>query len=377
MKRTSILLIAALSLGMTACDDDDNMGIAQKNPVPEIVTVDGFDFAAGEDIADGNLDLNAFASEGTVNLVRYVAGTVPADGTLGYDVQLSDTPDFSGDNVKTVSAPAGVATVADINGVYRDMFGKVANAAKTLYMRVGAYISIRPAGSATAQVSRLGGQDYWFMSGTELQVTPIPSNLPESLYTPGANGSWDFNDANMRLYTTDYTTYEGYVYIQGEWKIAEADWSGINIGYNEAGDALINDGGSKNIPVPADGAGLYHVSINIESMALVTTKVNTIGLIGNGDWDNDGATFTPSADYRTWTAEVTFSDPAAQWKLRVNGAWTFNFGAPGETEPVTIEAGVPSQVVQNGKNFVSAASGACDVTLDLGTFPYTLTVTAK
>lgn len=184
----------------------------------------------------------------------------------------------------------------------------------------------------------------------------------EQLYTPGSANGWGFTD-NMCLMTEDYENYYGYVYTDGEFKLtAYANWD-INWGASTSVEGGLASGGA-NFKV--DEAGLYYVTANLTNLTYTITKVSAIGAIGgfNG-WGGD-AFLTPSADYKTWTGDVTFSAAdQLEWKFRANSGWDINLG--GSTE----------KLVANGANLVAPGVGTYTVTLNLGSLPYTYSMTQK
>lgn len=179
------------------------------------------------------------------------------------------------------------------------------------------------------------------------------------LWTPGPASGWGFGADNMKLTTTDYITYGGYVYVENEFKLcAQADWNPLNWGYD---NGVLSRGGT-NIKAP--GKHLYYVEANFADMSLTLTDITKIGMIGgfNG-WGGD-AELTPSADFRTWTGTVEVKE-AGEWKFRMNGEWKYNLG------------GSFDKLEQNGANLKFDAAGTYEVTLKLGALPYSCTVVKK
>lgn len=162
----------------------------------------------------------------------------------------------------------------------------------------------------------------------------------------------------MLLTTNDYITYFGYVYIQQEFKLAAGSWE-VNWGMGGT-EGTLGVGGA-NIKVPSDG--LYYVVANLNELTYSLTKIETIGLIGGFNGWGGQANLTPSADYKTWTGDVTFTEET-EWKFRMNDNWDYNLG------------GAIDNLVGGGDNLKSAA-GSYTVTLDLGKLPYSCTLTSK
>ncbi len=191
-----------------------------------------------------------------------------------------------------------------------------------------------------------------------LDLSYTISTAYETLNTPGPANGWSM-DNNMLLTTDDFANYYGYVYIQQEFKFAYKGWN-INWGMG-ATEGTLSAGGS-NIKVAADG--LYYVTVNLNELTYTLTLINNLGIIGGlTDWGSQ-VNLTPSADFKTWTGEATFTDNL-EWKFRANDNWDINLG------------GAMDNLVPNGGNLNAPAAGTYTITLDLSKLPYSCTMTAK
>lgn len=187
-----------------------------------------------------------------------------------------------------------------------------------------------------------------------------------NLYTPGGANGWN-QAASDLLYTSNYVDYEGFIHASGEFKFTSApDWEHTNYGYASDGK-LSTDGGAGNIPVAADG--LYYAKANISALTYsLSPAITTIGIIGDATengWDAS-TPLTPSADFLTWTGTVTLK--GGEFKFRANDSWdVVNLG--GNLEFLSTDGGAP--------NIPSPGEGTYELTLDLGSYPYTATLTKK
>lgn len=187
-----------------------------------------------------------------------------------------------------------------------------------------------------------------------------------NLYTPGGANGWN-QAASDLLYTSNYVDYEGFIHASGEFKFTSApDWNHTNYGYASDGK-LSTDGGAGNIPVAADG--LYYAKANISALTYsLSPAITTIGIIGDATengWDAS-TPLTPSADFLTWTGTVTLK--GGEFKFRANDSWdVVNLG--GNLEFLSTDGGAP--------NIPSPGEGTYELTLDLGSYPYTATLTKK
>lgn len=190
------------------------------------------------------------------------------------------------------------------------------------------------------------------------------SSAADYLYTPGANGNWDFN--GMKLRTSDYLNYEGFVAItNGSFKMTDSpDWGHGNYGYGGKEGKLVSGGDSKDIPVSP--AGLYYVTANIPNLTYSATLITSVGLVG----DATTAEWTPAnaieltLDLNTKTATATTTLKTGSVKFIFNKDWAINLG------------GDVNNLVQSGEN-LSVLAGTYKITLDLSTLPYTATFVAQ
>lgn len=188
------------------------------------------------------------------------------------------------------------------------------------------------------------------------------SEAYDNFYTPGTANGWSF-DNNMLLYTNDYTDYYGYVVLSGEFKFTStADWSAkYNLGAGDETGVLVN-GSNTNCTVSDEG--LYWVTLNLPNLTYTTTLITAIGVIGDfNGWAAD-VELTPSADWKTWTGDVEFTD-SGEFKFRANNGWDINLGDS------------LSDLQQNGGNIATPGAGTYEVTLNLGSLPYTATIVKK
>jgi hypothetical protein len=286
-----------------------------------------------------------------VEYTYYVGGTLGKVKMAHSDAHAWDDPNFSLTfDVTADQANAGFTwtVIGESGAVYGvSETGDPSDASGSLVLN-GAEGELYSPGTYKLEVNML---DKTYKVGLAYEV----------LYTPGTANGWGFEN-NMLLMTEDYENYYGYVYTDGQFKFAaNASWA-VNWGTSSVEGGLALDGGN----ITVDEAGLYYCTVNLTNLTYTITKVSTIGAIGgfNG-WGGD-AFLTPSADYKTWKGDVTFSDAGQlEWKFRANSGWDINLG------------GSFDNLVANGANLVAPGVGTYSVTLNLGSLPYTCTMTAK
>lgn len=182
------------------------------------------------------------------------------------------------------------------------------------------------------------------------------------MYTPGVSNGWAPGASNM-LGTTDYKTYQGMIYLAGEFKFTNApDWNHTNYGQGGKDGEISATGG--NIAGPT---GIFWCSLSLPDLTYTLTEITTMGIVGSatpGGWDASTAlTLVEEGSIAIkYTGEVTLTD--GEIKFRANDAWDVNFG--GSLEELTYNAG----------NIIVTA-GTYDILLDMSALPYTCTLTRK
>lgn len=148
--------------------------------------------------------------------------------------------------------------------------------------------------------------------------------------------------------------FEGYVYLDGEFKFLEAaddlSFSWSNVAYGDGGAGVLDTKGG-NLTATA---GYYFIKVDTQKLTYSLVKQDW-GIIGNataGSWDNSTA-MTYSRTTHLWTVTATLS--ANEMKFRPNNNWPGNFGDNGGDGTLEID----------GANIKVAAAGTYKITLDL------------
>ena len=166
------------------------------------------------------------------------------------------------------------------------------------------------------------------------------------LYTPGNHQGWN-PAASVKLYSTDFMNYSGYLSLDGEFKFTSApDWEHTN--YGDGGEGTLStDGGNLSA-----SKGFYYVEANVSTLTWKATEITTYGIIGGfNDW---GASVPMTFDGETSTYTVEAELPAGtEFKFRANDDWGINLG------------GTLGNLAPNGANITVAEAGTYIITLDL------------
>ncbi|MCM1021610.1 MAG: SusF/SusE family outer membrane protein [Muribaculum sp.] len=212
-------------------------------------------------------------------------------------------------------------------------------------------------------VAQISGLESSRIESNVVEFSQLKAYLPAPsinyLYTPGQANGWS-GTASQMLISSNGTEFVGYAVLDpGGFKFTTApDWNGTNYGAGASKGKLSTSGGN----ITVDQAGLYYCQVNIDKLTYTADYITTYGLIGDavGGWENS-VPLTPSANYLTWEADVTFT--GGEFKFRANNDWAINLG------------GTITDLKADGNNIASPGSGTYHVVLQFATMPYTATFT--
>ncbi len=247
-------------------------------------------------------------------------------------------------------------TVTELNG-YATTLGLTPFSAEDMEVRVKSAVGT-------------DGEAEAYSDPITLSITSYTSSLPK-IGVPGNHQGWDPTTA-PELAASAYgeTDYEGYVWLDGEYKFIAPDATGAYAwGNTDWGDdgtftgVLVADDESN---CDATVAGHYYLSVDTEALTYTATMYDW-GLIGDatpGGWDAD-TNMTYDSTTGLWS--VTLDLTAGEIKFRANDGWDWNYG----------DTGADGILDNGGDNIAVAAAGTYTVVLDLTTpreYTYTLTM---
>ena len=144
--------------------------------------------------------------------------------------------------------------------------------------------------------------------------------------------------------------------------VVDATQNGKNLGVNEDGTYDVwYDAANEKLYVMAEGESPEGA---VEPEPPTPTAPDSWGLVGEMTGWADGADIAMTKDGNWFYATGVSLEAGKQWKIRGDGAWTFNRGADGEAEPVAVTVDEAFAVVQGGKNLTVAETGTYDVYFD-------------
>lgn len=229
-----------------------------------------------------------------------------------------------------------------------------------------------------AQSGKIVGEGTWRLTvNMETMEYSIEKLLaPEYLSTPGGSNSWNKAASNWlglvkkTVNDVEVSYNMGAAVLDGIFKLYAGDtdtWDNAKTyGAKKEGDAIVPGELEKpGSDIPVDAAGLYWVKVNTAELTYVLTPITTVGIVGGSyGWDA-GLAMTPSEDFRTWTADVTF-DANTNWKFKFNGdpSWEMNYGAD-----------TGNQLKVDGADIWATEAGDYTITISFaGNYPtYTMT----
>lgn len=355
--------MVALGAVLTACDEVEPMtGVAQSNPQLPLYEASDLDLAQ---VVGNDVNLPAINSTQDKNVAIFridSLGPMPDDYTMAFKYQIASTDEFADAQEMDVTTDetTGYVTTSQLETAYEGIFG-LSEETQKVYGRVLAYAS-----NSSGSLIRIGGENQYYVESS-FELAPDPVFV---LYTPGNSNNWSF-DASQQLTSKDGKTYEGFAYLNGEFKFTNApDWDGTNYGadgeltYDADKDVytgtLSTDGSAGNINAPAEG--LYFITVSTADLSFTLTPITTVGVIGDAvptGWDAD-TTMTPSDNYLVWTVTIPLNQ--GEFKFRFNGSWDLNLG--GSLDNLEID----------GSNIPVSAAEDATITLDLSSVPYKATV---
>lgn len=363
MKKIALLSLLVLGLGFTACDNyEEPNPPAQYNPQESVLKTD--EVTVSNLLTSDVYDLEALNEEDQmIEAAQISCDKLPQGYTFGAYVFLFNQ-ELGGQAQLDAQVVAGEeentwTIEIDPQALQNAFYDNIAKTGNETALEVR-YILTTVNGS---QVAIVGGPANYY-GPFDMTIKPFPMVGPEQLYTPGDANGWS-QTASLKLITDNFTTYFGYAVLSpGGFKFSsQADWNGINYGASTEEGVLDTDPGAGNLVVPT--LGLYWCNVNISSLTYTADYVSTYGVIGDstpGGWDASTA-LTPSDDFTVWTGEITFG--AGKFKFRANNAWDINLG------------GSYDNLTQDGADLDSPGEGTYTVTLNLGTVPYSCTLTKK
>ncbi|WP_333808947.1 SusE domain-containing protein [Flavobacterium sp.] len=328
----TLLLFASVS-----CENDDQT-IATPSGGPQLLTpLDGSSYVL--------LPQNA-TNEATTLVWNHADYSVQTE--INYEVEVA----LSGTDFETIVSAGSttnrfiVWTVEALNGVALQA-GLIPYVAGDLDVRIK---------------SSLGSNNDLpnYSNVITITVTPFTTDLPK-LAVPGNHQGWSPGTA-PRIAASGFgqTDYEGYVWLDGEFKFVAPNGSGVfewgNTDWGDNGDfsGILAETGESNCSAVT---GYYRVRANTTTLTYTTTAVSW-GIIGSATptgWDSDTDLIYNPTTKKLEIASIALVPGA--FKFRGNNAWSNGFDLG------TVNA--DGYLVDGGDLTFSGPAGNYKVILDL------------
>lgn len=347
-----VLFLSIIMVTITSCDNEDTVQLTLAPEVGGVIT---------EPAMGTTIVLNP--SESQLNPALTVNWTASNYGTpteITYTVEIA----LSGTNFETPFIAASTT-----NRYVTWNVGELNNLA------ISAGLTPFVEGALDIRITSTVGTASSLLQVSEpvaIFVTGFTTDLPK-IAVPGNHQGWDPGTAQT-LAASGFgeTDYEGYVWLDGEFKfLAPNETGGFFWGNTDWGDdgtssgILIDEDGEAN--ANADTAGYYLVKADTDALTYSTALVSW-GIIGEATptgWDSDtDLVYDPA----TRTLSVDIDLTSGGWKFRGNDDWSFQFGS----------YDADGYLTRDGDYIFDGTPGNYHVVLDLSNpREYTFTLTAN
>jgi len=339
--KTKVIITSLFSLllGFTSCTVDDKNVIAELGDKPVIVAPE-----------EGNsIILNPANPTNTAITVVWNHAKYAVNTEINYVVEI----DKAGDNFDTpVELQTVTARQASLN--VEQFNQKVLDAGLAPFATAGIDIRVKASLGSTSAMEIISNK-------ITINVTPFTTELPK-LAVPGNHQGWDPPTA-PRIAASAYgaTDYEGFVWLNGEYKFVTPNASGAfawgNTDYGDDGSfagTLVATGESNCSAT----AGYYYVKANTTTGTYSADPASwaiTGSATPNG-WPDPALDHDMTYNPTTKKWEITIALTAGEFKFRANNGWSLNLGADNNGDG-SMDFG--------GPNLSVATAGTYTVILDL------------
>ena len=324
MKKFSIMLMAALALGFTACEDYEPAQ-PQSNPQEPIMSAEGLVVAPVDTVATPSFDLKALADAeqqaAVLNIVE--AQDLPAVGDLTFVMQLSKSNDFAAvqEIATTVVDNQVCVKPADWQAAYLKVLGKNPKT-QDAYVRFAAYVV-----NGTSSV-RIGNPNLYY-GAHKVSITPFPAAVTiEESYSLVINGGETiaFNHTGDVYDNPVFSIKVDYAAAQ-EWAVKGAELTYVpTAGEAENAGTLAVGEGWGVMP-----AGTWVLSVNMETLTYeFASAVENLWTPGDANgWNHGGSQMLFTSDYTTYVGFANLSPSGFKFTSAADWDHT-NYGDAGD-----------------------------------------------
>jgi len=357
------MLMAALAMGFTACEDYSTTAVPQSNPQLPAMDAESLVVAPGDTVAD----LAAQEAVAVLNVVE--VKDLPEVANLEFVMEMAKTEDFA--NAKSVATSVAENVVyvasADWQAAHLEVFGKNPKAQEA-YVRFAPYVV-----NGTSKV-RLSSADY-FVGNGKVNVTPFPAPyFIDEVYNLEANGKVVAELKGERGDVYDNPNFKAAVtiavddIIDGEtwaWRIVaknaaegtERTVFAPNVDFADAEEGVLETNVDGYVPgygnFPIDGRWIF--TFNAETLAFsiseAPAEMNMIGGFCGWSWENAPSMIRVNGHPGLyWT--IQYVKAGEGFKFNATRDWDggeFGYGsAVGETVVDVVNGGGNFDVTESG-----------------------------
>ena len=354
------MLLAALALGFTACEDYVPAE-PQSNPQEPIMSAEGVTVAQVSQnlVIDLGALENAGANAVVLNVVQ--AQNLPAAGELAFMMELAKTEDFAGAQAVATEVANNQVSVApaDWQAAHIEVFGKNPKIQEA-YVRFAAYVV-----NGTSSV-RIGNPELYF-GAQKVSVTPFPATHEiEEAYSLVINGgeTIQFFHSDVDQYDDPIFTVKVKIESEIEWAIKGTNSSYIGVASETdqtVGSLVASEGWCKT-----PGNGPYELLVNMETLTYsFAPAFENLWTPGDANgWNHGASQMLATSDYVNYYGFANLSSNG--FKFTSSADWDhINYGNAGEEGMLTTDG--------SAGNLTVPESGLywCDVNIDALTWKAT------
>ena len=333
MKKFSIMLLATLALGFTACEDYEPAQ-PQSNPQESIMSAEGITVAPVDSV-NPSFDLKALEDSGSKAAVLNVLEVkdMPAVGELTFVMELAKSDDFAGAQQVATSVADGQVLVspADWQAAHLKVFGKNPKIQEA-YVRFAAYVV-----NGTSSV-RIGNPGLYF-GAQKVTITPFPAaHEIEEAYSLVINGcdTIQFFHSDVDQYDDPIFTVKVKIESEIEWAIkgTNTSYMGVASETDQTVGSLVASEGWCKTP----GNGPYELLVNMETLTYsFAPAFENLWTPGDANgWNHGGSQMLFTSDYTTYVGFANLS--ANGFKFTSAADWShINYGNAGEEGMLTTD----------------------------------------
>ena len=338
MKKISIMLLAALAFGFTACEDEST-AIPQSNPQEPIMSAEGIVVAPVDSVPAFDLKALADAEADAAVLNVVEAQNLPAVGDLTFVMQLSKTEDFAAVQEVATAVVNNQVCVdpADWQAAHLKVLGKNPKT-QDAYVRFAAYIVN---GSSSVRI----GNPNLYYGAHKVTVTPFPAAVTiEDSYSLVINGGETIAmNHTGDVYDNPVFTAKVDVTEAQEWAVKGAQLTYAPVADETSAEfgTLVAGEGWGVMPV-----GTWLLTVNMETLTYsFSSAVENLWTPGDANgWNHGGSQMLFTNNYTEYMGFANLS--VSGFKFTSAADWNHtNYGDAGEEGKLSTDGGAGNLTV--------------------------------